>query len=190
MKKVIVDIGTGDGRFIYANAKSNPDNFYIGIDPAPKQAEKYQKRVNREKLNNVEFLTGAVEKMPKELFGAADEVYVNFPWGSLLGGIAKAEQKIVGAICSVLKPGGRLEIVFGYSQDAEPSEVKRLGLEGLTTKKIQNEIVPEFEKNGLKVIELDRISKSQAFEIESSWSKKLSFGQERKVFKMVFTLPE
>ncbi len=30
---VVVDIGTGNGRFVYKNAKKNPTSFYIGIDP-------------------------------------------------------------------------------------------------------------------------------------------------------------
>ena len=30
---VIIDIGTGDGRFVYQSARRNPNKFYIGIDP-------------------------------------------------------------------------------------------------------------------------------------------------------------
>jgi 16S rRNA (adenine(1408)-N(1))-methyltransferase len=29
---IIVDIGTGDGRFVYNAARQNPNKFFIGID--------------------------------------------------------------------------------------------------------------------------------------------------------------
>ena len=35
---VIIDIGTGDGRFVYQSARQNPNKFYIGIDPNTRAA--------------------------------------------------------------------------------------------------------------------------------------------------------
>jgi len=36
---VIIDIGTGDGRFVYQSARRNPNKFYIGIDPVRDKSE-------------------------------------------------------------------------------------------------------------------------------------------------------
>jgi tRNA G46 methylase TrmB len=33
-EKNFLDIGTGDGRYVYKSALLNPQSLYIGIDPA------------------------------------------------------------------------------------------------------------------------------------------------------------
>lgn len=183
---VIIDLGTGDGRFVYKTAKENPNKLVIGIDPSQKQLEIYSRKCNKEKLENALFVLGSVENLPTELEGIAEIVYINFPWGSLLGGIAGADEKVTENISSLVKTGGKLDVTFGYSQDAEPSEVKRLGLDNLTLDTIETEIVPEFEKNGLSLQQLYALRKEDMFKISSSWGKKLTFGQDRAVFRMVF----
>ena len=35
--KVVIDLGTGDGRFVYGSAKQNRRTFFIGIDLLQKQ---------------------------------------------------------------------------------------------------------------------------------------------------------
>ncbi|MGH9970191.1 MAG: methyltransferase domain-containing protein [Pyrinomonadaceae bacterium] len=89
---IIVDIGTGDGLFVYQSARLNPKKFYIGIDPSPRPLEKISEKIHRRPakggLPNALFLQAAVEDLPGELDGVADEVHIHFPWGSLLGAVA------------------------------------------------------------------------------------------------------
>ena len=47
---------------------------------------------------NVLFVVAAIEAPPAELLGAADEVSVLFPWGSLLAGVARAEHETLANI--------------------------------------------------------------------------------------------
>ena len=44
---VIIDIGTGDGRFVYQSARRNPRKFYIGIDPNVRPLEKISEKIYR-----------------------------------------------------------------------------------------------------------------------------------------------
>ena len=184
-EKVILDLGTGDGRFVYKTASKYPNNLVIGIDPSQKQLEIYSKRANKNKVENALFVVGSVEVLPEELINTGDEVYINFPWGSLLGGISGVDEKIIKNISSLVKPGGKLEIVLGYSQEAEPSEIKRLKLDQLDERKIQNEIIPEFEKNKLQLSQLSNIHNEEYFKLDSSGGKKLTFGKEREIYKLV-----
>lgn len=183
---VVIDLGTGDGRFAYKMAKEKTKALVVGLDPSKKLLEEFSKKANRERLGNVLYAVGSIEMLPEELFGVADEVYINFPWGSLLAGIANASGKTIEDVSSLIKPGGRLEIIFGYSQSAEPSEVERLGLSDLSVGKVKNEVIPEFEKRGFRLIEVRELGKDAVFEISSTWGKKLSFGQKRKIFKLSF----
>jgi 16S rRNA (adenine(1408)-N(1))-methyltransferase len=57
---VVVDMGTGDGRYVYRSARSNPDRFYIGIDveraALKKISEKIHRKPARGGLSNVLFV--------------------------------------------------------------------------------------------------------------------------------------
>jgi 16S rRNA (adenine(1408)-N(1))-methyltransferase len=67
----VIDIGTGDGRFVSVSAKSNPDKFFIGIDANVKPLEKPSMKATRKPskggLPNALFVQAAVEELPGEL---------------------------------------------------------------------------------------------------------------------------
>ena len=44
---VIIDIGTGDGRFVYQSARRNPNKFHIGIDPNTRPLTKISEKIHR-----------------------------------------------------------------------------------------------------------------------------------------------
>src|SRR6266508_1951523 len=44
---VIIDLGTGDGSFVYQSARRHPDRFYIGIDPQSSAMEKVSEKIHR-----------------------------------------------------------------------------------------------------------------------------------------------
>ncbi|HKS08585.1 MAG TPA: methyltransferase domain-containing protein [Pyrinomonadaceae bacterium] len=79
---IIVDIGTGDGRFVYQSARQNPKKFYIGIDPNVSPLEKISEKIYRKPAKggapNALFIQAAVEDLPAELNGVADELHVHF----------------------------------------------------------------------------------------------------------------
>ena len=72
-KGVVVDIGTGDGRFVYQCAHLNPHRFYIGIDTNPRPQERISRKIYRKPakggLPNTLFLQAAVEAIPPESDG-------------------------------------------------------------------------------------------------------------------------
>ncbi|MGH9881869.1 MAG: methyltransferase domain-containing protein, partial [Pyrinomonadaceae bacterium] len=96
---IVIDIGTGDGLFVYQCARQNPRKFFIGIDANPRPLEKISERIHRKPakggLPNVLFLQAAVEELPSELYGVADEVHIHFPWGSLLRALMLGEYEVL-----------------------------------------------------------------------------------------------
>ncbi|HKP68224.1 MAG TPA: hypothetical protein VJV05_03000, partial [Pyrinomonadaceae bacterium] len=46
-ERVVIDIGTGDGRFVSTCARENPQHFYIGIDANVKPLEKPSVKATR-----------------------------------------------------------------------------------------------------------------------------------------------
>src|SRR5262245_4483917 len=115
---IVIDIGTGDGRFVYQCAQENPRRFYIGIDANARPLEKISEKIYRNPakggLPNVLFLQSAIEDLPEELDGVADEVHVHFPWGSLLRVVANGDENGLRNLRRICGPDGLLEIVIGF----------------------------------------------------------------------------
>jgi 16S rRNA (adenine(1408)-N(1))-methyltransferase len=67
---IVIDIGTGDGLFVFESARQNARKFYIGIDASARPLEKISEKIHRKPakggLPNVLFLHAAVEDLPSE----------------------------------------------------------------------------------------------------------------------------
>ena len=189
-EKVILDIGTGDGRFVYKNALKNDKNLYIGLDPVVKQLEKYSKKAIRKKLKNILFVQGSAENIPPELFCEINKIFINLPWGTLLEKIVKTDQYFIKDLYILLKKQGELEITFGYLPELEPSETQRLSLPNISLDFISNTIMSNFKIYGFNINSVEEISKEYLKNIETTWSKKLTFGKNRKIYKINFSKNE
>ena len=129
---VIVDIGTGDGRFVYNSARANPKKFYIGIDANTKPLEKISMKATRKPakggLPNVLFVQAAVENLPVELNETADEIHIHFPWGSLLRAVVLGDETVLASLRRICAPECLIEIIVGIAEERDKSEIERLEL--------------------------------------------------------------
>lgn len=185
--EVAIDLGTGDGRFVYKNALKFRDTFFVGIDPSESQLREYSKKAVRKKLPNVMFVVGSVEQLPNELENSAHKIYINLPWGSLLNTVVKPERNQLNKIAGVLKENGLLQTTVGYHKNLEPSEIKRLNLPRLTQDYIENTLALEYKKLGFSLQKTEKVKRVDLKKLETTWAKKLSFGKDRKIFKLSFT---
>jgi 16S rRNA (adenine(1408)-N(1))-methyltransferase len=183
---VVLDLGTGDGRYLFKNAIKNPDTFYIGVDPSEKSLEEYSKKAVKQKVNNVLFVVGSLEVFPIELEGIASEVVINLPWGTLLQAIAKPTQENSNQLKKIFKETGKLTIIFGYDNNLEPSETKRLNLSTITEKQIREEVIPAFENFGFTISIFSVVSSDELKNLESSWGKRIALRPERPLFMLIF----
>lgn len=187
-KSTHIDFGTGDGRYVYKKALKNPDTFYIGVDPSAKQLEIYSKKANKDKLENVLFVVGSIEVFPQEIIGVANSLSVILPWGSLLKQIVNADFESIKKLCSCVKKPGEIEIILGYHKELEPSEVARLELQELNEDYIKQNLIPVFFNLGYTDVSVSQMQKQVLQDFETTWSKKLTFGQDRPIFR-IFAKP-
>lgn len=183
-EKVILDLGTGDGRFVFKNAIKNKSTLYIGLDPAEKQIQIYSKKSNRRRLKNVLYVIGSLENLPEELYSTVDKIFINLPWGTLLEKIVKSNETYTNELFKILKRNGEIEIIFGYVPELEPSETERLGLPVIEN---ESDVLKAFStfKKIFEVIEMKRLLKEDLDKIETTWAKKLKFGKDRFIYKIV-----
>jgi 16S rRNA (adenine(1408)-N(1))-methyltransferase len=188
---IVIDIGTGDGRFVSAAARANPDKFFIGVDANAKPLEKPSMKATRKPakggLPNAMFVRAAVEELPAELDGVADEIHVHFPWGSLLRAVIAGDRGVLGNLRRVAAPGAALEIVVGIDEERDSAELSRLGIAPLTPVVVHSFLVPRYAEAGFKYVAFDRLRRAAWSAMETSWARRLSPGDSREVSYLVFS---
>ena len=186
---VIIDIGTGDGRFVYQSARQNPNKLYIGIDPNARPLEKISEKIHRKPAKggapNVLFIRATVEDLPSELNGVADEVHVHFPWGSLLRAVATGDVAMLQNLRRICSPGALLEVVIGLDPARDQTEIDRLGLTSLSLEFIDKQLVPNYGAAGFEVIERGVLAASEWPEFNTSWAKRLQGNESRAITYLI-----
>lgn len=185
----MIDIGTGDGLYVYQSARRNPRKFYIGVDASPRPLEKVSEKIHRKPskggLPNALFVQAAVEDLPAELDGIADEVHVHFPWGSLLRGVATGDRRVLQNLRRVCSPGALLEVILGLDPERDRTEMERLGLEPLSVAFIDSILTPRYRKEGFEVMDRGVLPEEDWLRLQTSWAKRLRGGGGRSVFHIV-----
>lgn len=186
---VIVDIGTGDGRFVYQSARRNPKKFYIGIDPNVAPLEKISERIYRKPakggVRNVVFVQAAIEDLPQELDGVAAEVHVHFPWGSLLRAIASPDIALLRNLRKICSFGGLLEVVIGLDPIRDRSELERLGIAEFSLQQIDEVLTPRYATAGFEITERGILPASEWPEFDTSWAKRLQHNNNRRITYLI-----
>jgi 16S rRNA (adenine(1408)-N(1))-methyltransferase len=175
---VIIDLGTGDGSFVYQSARRDPGRFYIGIDAQSSALEKISEKIHRKPAKggapNALFIQAAVEDLPSELDGVADEIHAHFPWGSLLRALALGDESILRHLRRVCAPGAWLEVVIALDPERDRAEIERLGLSPLSLEFLETALIPRYRTAGFEVVEYGSLSPSEWPHLQTSWAKRLS----------------
>jgi 16S rRNA (adenine(1408)-N(1))-methyltransferase len=140
-RHVAVDVGTGDGHWVYRMARAHPDWFCLGVDANAAALRDVSFRAGRKPtrggVRNAWFIHSSVETLPSDLKRVADYVSVFYPWTRLLEGILRPDTAVIRPIGLLGKHGAQILICINESAlrvtacHAEPLEcatlVKRLG---------------------------------------------------------------
>lgn len=179
MPGIIVDIGTGDGKFVHQLARENPDRFVIGIDPSQGSVERTSAKIYKKPakggVKNALFVLSDVLNLPEELNGLANQVYINFPWGSLLEGVLKADKTILGSIRRICKQAAVVEVLLSLGHE------DNISLPELSAGYFLN-LKPGFSESGFELAETKKLANEDLRQYPSSWAKKLSHGKVRDYF--------
>ena len=190
----MIDIGTGDGRFVSVAARANPSKFFIGIDANAKPLQKISMRMTRKAkkggLPNVMFVRAAARDLPEELNGVADEIHVHFPWGSLLRAVAAGDEDVLRSLRRIAAPDCLLEVVIGVDPVRDKTEIGRLEIPELTPAVLRSCLVPKYIAAGFEPVECGRLACSEWLQLETSWARKLQGNEDRQVTYLVFRASE
>ncbi len=113
--RVLLDLGTGDGRYVRRWAERRPDWFAIGVDASRENLREH----SRARLSNLLFIISGAQVLPRELAGMASRLTINFPWGSLLDGLLMADSAVLDGIAALARRGAALELCLNAGALAE-----------------------------------------------------------------------
>ena len=179
-----MDIGTGDGRFVYRSARENRSKVYIGIDANAKALEKISMKATRKPkggLANLLFIQAAIEDLPTELNGTADEIHIHFPWGSLLRAVATGAENALRGLHRMSASGCLLEVVIGIDTIRDRTEIERLALPELSLNYIESVLTRRYERSGFEMREKGVLSIADWARLHSSWARRLATNDRREV---------
>ena len=186
---VVIDIGTGDGRFVYQSALANRTKFFIGIDASPKSLEKISEKIYRKPtkggLPNVLFVQAAVEDLPSELDGLADEIHIHFLWGSLLRAVVSADARVLCNLRRICAPGCVLETIIGLDPLRDRAEIERLELPALSKEYLETILVDKYRAAGFDVLETGTLDEAAWSQLQTSWARRLQGNTRREVVYLI-----
>jgi hypothetical protein len=116
--QLLLDLGTGDGRFVRHTAVSHPAMLAIGLDACRDPLRAGGRRVP----DNTLFLVANVLEPPVELVALRRQLShltIHFPWGSLLTGLLAGDTNLLSLCADVARPGARLEVWLNAGALAE-----------------------------------------------------------------------
>ena len=113
-KKIILEIGFGDGENLINSAKTNPDNFYLGADPFLNTTVKCIKQILENNLKNITIWPDDVRKIIKFFpSNSISEIKLLFPdpWPKLKHQRRRLIQDdFINSIDRILKTKGTITV--------------------------------------------------------------------------------
>lgn len=135
-------------------------------------------------MPNVLFLQASVEALPTELEGLANEVYVNFPWGSLLAAVTGGHMESLIKLRRLCSPDGMLKVTVGFDEVRDKTEIERLQLPALSPDFLTTTLATRYREAGFEIVQSDFGSLDDTT-VETSWSRRLRANKNRLAIRLV-----
>ncbi|MBN2115564.1 MAG: hypothetical protein JW730_03275 [Anaerolineales bacterium] len=163
--RVLLDLGTGDGRYVRTLAEAHPDWFVIGVDACRENLHEH----SRAKLQNMLFIIAEAQDLPCELHGLVSHVAINFPWGSLLESLLTGDPALLHGLESVARAAASFDLRLNGGALTEAGTTLEAGAE-----LIHNNIL----RAGWQVKAPVTMNASALRSFPSTWAKRLAFGRD------------
>src|SRR5262245_6167029 len=180
---VLVDIGTGDGRYVLQAARAGSSWFAIGVDACRDNLRSTSRTAPRNAL----FIIADARALPDELRGLATRIAINFPWGSLLGSLLDGNAGLLGGLASLARPnpdankgGAPLEIRLNGGALAEAGWSLQSGGE-----RVRQVLVA----NGFSVGRPALLDAQALRACPTTWAKRLAFGRDPRALYVRAVVP-
>jgi hypothetical protein len=169
--RIILDLGTGDGRYAHNLAGKHQDWFVVGVDSCRENLHEH----SQAKLKNLLFVIASAQDLPPELQGLVSHITVNFPWGSLLGSLLAGDSKLMHGLKSISRQRASLELRLNSGALAEAGKTLEAG-----TDKIHYNLL----QAGWQIERPVLMDAGALKTFPSTWAKRLAFGRDPRAMQL------
>jgi len=169
--RVILDLGTGDGKFAFHYARAFPRHFVIGVDACRENLREHSSA----KLTNMLFVIASAQDLPCELNGLVSHITINFPWGSLLESLLDGDPRLMCGLESVSSSVTTLDIRLNGGALAEVGTTLAAG-----AKEIYNSLL-QF---GWQINTPVMMNVQTLRTFPTTWAKRLAFGRDPRAIQL------
>ena len=152
---IVVDLGAGDGRWIYRLARAHPAWFCLAVDANAGGMREASFRAGRKPSRggaaNACFVRAAAEALPPALDGFADAVHVHLPWGSLLRAVVTPDVEVLRRIARLGKPGAAFRVRVNASIVHDRDLAARLGVPSLGNEDVGTHLAEGYAAAGIRL---------------------------------------
>jgi 16S rRNA (adenine(1408)-N(1))-methyltransferase len=164
-QQIAIDIGTGDGRYVWDVARRCPASFVIGVDACRENL----RAVSRAAPDNVLFVIANALALPDTLHGLATQITINFPWGSLLAGLLDGNAAFLAGLSALARPGAALEIRLNGGALAEAGYTMDVGV---------TRIRQTLNAGGFTLRQSLALDADALRACPTTWAKRLAYGRD------------
>ena len=163
--RIILDLGTGDGKFAFCHADNFPSHFVIGVDSCRENLREHA----HAKLPNLLYIIASAQSLPAELDGLVSHITINFPWGSLLESLLTGDSRLLCGLESIASSNASVDIRLNGGALAEAGWSLEDGAE-----RIYNTLL----RAGWQVDTPAMMNAIALKSFPSTWAKRLAFGRD------------
>jgi 16S rRNA (adenine(1408)-N(1))-methyltransferase len=162
---ILMDIGTGDGRFVQQMAATRPDAFVLGIDACRENL----RAASRKAPGNALYVIANACALPGALHELATHITIHFPWGSLLVGLLTGHPALISGLVAVAQPDARIDVWLNSSA---------LGVAGWALEEGSHCIQQGLCNAGFHMKAPVAMSTDDLRRLPTTWAKRLAFGRD------------
>lgn len=175
-RDVVLDLGTGDGRFVRDLARASPAAAAIGLDTCRANL----RHTSRAAPANALFVVADALNAPVELGRLATRVTINFPWGSLLTGLLDGHDALLAGLHAVGRPRAALDIRLNAGALSEA---------GWSLDDGAAQVVAVLRRSGFAVRPVRVMGRDDLRGHPTTWAKRLAFGRDPRALHVTARYP-
>jgi len=180
-KSVLLDVGTGEGRFVLDTARAQPDWLVIGIDPVAEAMARSSRQAGSKPAKggaaNAVFLRASAEQLPGPLASVVDRLTVNYPWGSLLRIMAAPDVDGLRRLRAACKQGAKLAVLLNATVFEDPDYLQRIGLGAVQDLEHDEQLPAAYAAGGFAIRTRRLITGDPP--VNTLWGRQLVRGSDR-----------
>ena len=169
--RIMLDLGTGDGKFAFCHADKFPNHFVIGVDSCRENLYEH----SRAKLPNLLYVIASAQSLSYELHGLVSHITINFPWGSLLESLLDGDYRLLHGLESVACSSVTLDVRLNSGALAE---------QGWSFEDGSERIFENLTSAGWNLRKPEILDARALRAFPSTWAKRLAFGRDPRAIQL------